>query len=137
MPVVLHDCGSWALTQREIRAMWEAVRRARYWPDDNITVKCIGRKEIGKLNSVYRQANKPTNILTFSYGDGSHDLAICEEVIRNEARQLGKGVRPYVARIIVHGMLHATGMDHEKSREDAALMTRTEKNILREVGILF
>jgi len=62
-----------------------------------------------------------------------HDVALCLEVAEREASERGAELKDYVARLIVHAFLHATGMDHEQS-EEARSMAKLERKVLDKCG---
>ena len=81
------------------------------------------------LNKTYRRKNYATNVLTFHTGD----IVLCHPVIAREAREQGKSTRAHYAHLVVHGVLHLRGYDHEKKRE-AERMENAEIRILRRLG---
>jgi probable rRNA maturation factor len=95
-----------------------------------ITLRIVGEREGRRLNRIFRNKNRATNVLTFDTGD----VVLCHPVIRREARAHGKSVAAHYAHLVVHGCLHLGGYDHEKKR-DAVRMEARETSILRCVGI--
>ncbi len=103
------------------------------------TIRIVGEAEIQGLNSQYRGREDPTNILSFP-ADIPHidyqylgDLVICAPVVIEEAKQQGKSAIAHWAHLIVHGMLHLQGYDHE-SPADAKKMETLEVKILSTLG---
>lgn len=101
-----------------------------------ITVRFVGRREGRELNRTYRGRDYATNVLSFPY-DGHAprgDLVLCAPVVAKEARDQGKRLRDHYAHLVVHGLLHLQGWDHEN---DAAAnkMERREIAILSALGI--
>lgn len=133
MPVNLVD-DKFILSQQEVEGLWQEVIARRQCMDETVTVKSVDEAEITKLNRTYRQTDKPTNVLTFSYGDGEHDIAVCLRVAQREAEKRGVALKSYVAVLLVHGLLHATGLDHERSAEEAQHMAELEEGIIKRVG---
>lgn len=102
------------------------------------------------LNATYRGKNKPTNILSFAeYQDRKAvlsvlrsgkeaiylgDMALAYETIAKEAIQQGKPLQAHVTHLLVHGLLHLLGYDHEKEKE-AEQMESKEIAILQTLGI--
>lgn len=113
--------------------LWQATRTYRDFPDDQVNVRVVSENEIRELNKKYRGKDKSTNVLTFNY-DGEHDIAVCLEVAQREAKEKGVSEWDYVAWLLVHAFLHATGMDHEKSEEEAREMEQAEREILTKAG---
>ncbi len=103
------------------------------------TVRVVGKNEIRSLNQQYRSINKPTNVLCFP--SESHyldyeclgDLVICAPVVMAEAKQQGKSLEAHWAHMVVHGMLHLQGCNHD-SEIDASKMEALEIKILSTLG---
>lgn len=131
MPVTLD--GQLPVSQEEAERLWQAVRQQRSVTDDIITVRVVTKEESQRLKREYKKIDEPTNVLTFSY-DTEHDIALCLEVAEEEAQERGILLRDYVAWLLAHAFLHATGLDHEVSEEAAQSMTALERVILREGG---
>ena len=102
--------------------------------DGHVTLRCVDIDEITNMNATYRHKNSPTNILTFSYDENEHDIAICMNVAKDEAKERGVGLVDYVALLVTHGFLHALGMDHEASDEEELKTEELEKQILTVTG---
>ncbi len=102
-----------------------------------VTVRLVGRREGRSLNTAYRNKDYATNILTFPYEAPPHlraDLVLCLPVLQQEARQQKKSFDHHCAHLLVHGVLHACGLDHEESRA-AEAMEALETAILRRFRI--
>lgn len=61
------------------------------------------------------------------------DVVISMETAKRQASEFGHSLRDEVARLLVHGVLHLLGYDHERSERDALLMARKEKAVLRAI----
>ncbi len=59
---------------------------------------------------------------------------LCREVIEREAREQGKAPEAHYAHMVVHGMLHLQGHDHETDNDDAERMEALEREILEVLG---
>lgn len=114
--------------------LWHAVHDHVGHADDDITVRVVDEEESRRLNLQYRKKDTPTNVLTFSYGDATHDVALCMSVAQREANERGVVLRDYVALLLVHAFLHAVGMDHEQSAAAAEAMHAAEQVILKRAG---
>jgi len=115
--------------------LWREVQAERDFADDIINVRCVDEDEIKRLNREHRGVEKATNVLTFSYS-GEHDVAICVAVAEREAVEREQKLKDYVALLLVHAMLHATGLDHEGSGDAADEMASNEQTILKRGGYL-
>lgn len=106
----------------------------------SVTLRVVGPKESQQLNSQFRRKDKPTNVLSFPFeapravaGDLLGDIVICADVVRREARAQNKEERAHWAHMVVHGILHLRGFDHERI-QDAGVMEAREIRILRGLG---
>lgn len=116
--------------------------RIRQWAravlanDARVTIRIVGQAEGRLLNRSYRNRDYATNVLTFVFRDAppfEGDIALCAPVITREARAQRKTVAAHYAHMVVHGLLHLQGYDHENSR-DAAAMERRERTLLARFG---
>lgn len=118
----------------EIKRLWAETLAYTHHDDQEVTIRFIEAAEIQRLNRDFRQHDKPTNILTFSYGEGVHDLAVCLAIVEREAVERSLAVQDYLALVLVHGFLHAVGLDHEHSAEEARETAVAEQKILQRAG---
>jgi probable rRNA maturation factor len=99
----------------------------------SVTLRIVGMREGRRLNQSYRGKAYATNVLSFPYGNGEGDLVLCHPVIAREAREQGKTLAAHYAHLVVHGLLHLRGYQHEKKAE-AQRMARAEIRLLRRAG---
>ena len=101
-----------------------------------VTVRYVGEAEGRRLNRAYRRRDYATNVLSFVYAARplEGDIVICAPVVAREARAQGKPVAAHHAHLLVHGLLHLRGFDHERAGE-AARMEKRERAILAAFGI--
>lgn len=102
-----------------------------------VTVRFVDAAEGRTLNAAYRHKDYATNVLSFPYETDPAvvgDLAICLPVVLQEAAAQGKQATAHFAHLIVHGMLHLQGYDHETSPQDAERMEAKEREILARLG---
>jgi len=102
-----------------------------------VTVRFVDADEGQQLNRDYRHKDYATNVLSFPYQDEGPlmgDLIVCLPVVVREAAEQGKPLDAHFAHLIVHGMLHLQGFDHETSPADAARMEAREREILEALG---
>jgi probable rRNA maturation factor len=122
------------LPARTTLARWVALALER---DAEIVLRFVGAPEGRRLNRDFRGRDYATNVLTFGYALApavQADIVLCVPVIRREARERRRSVRAHLAHLVVHGVLHAHGYEHEGRRE-AARMERREVALLSLLGI--
>jgi probable rRNA maturation factor len=106
----------------------------------DVCLRIVDREEGHRLNSAYRSIDKATNVLSFPVGElpsGAAllgDIVICAPVVEAEAREQDKSVEHHYAHMVVHGVLHLLGHDHEDDGE-AQIMESEEVRVLRGLGI--
>lgn len=103
-----------------------------------VTIRIVDKKEMAKLNFAYRHKKGATNVLSFPCGlpEGLKlkrqllgDVVACAEIINKEAKKQKKVMQAHWAHIIIHGILHLLGYNHEKKQE-AILMESLEIELL-------
>ena len=110
----------------------------------SLTIRIVGMAESRALNRTWRSKDRPTNVLSFpGLGADSEpavedmlplgDLAICAPVVAREAREQDKSLQAHWAHMVVHGVLHLLGYDHENDRE-ATVMEGAETQVLARFG---
>ena len=105
--------------------------------DGEITVRIVDAEEGLALNRDYRHKDYATNVLTFDYTQEpavTADLVLCAPVVAQEAKDNKKTLQAHYAHLLVHGMLHAQGYDHETGEQDAEEMEALEIKILAGLG---
>ena len=105
-----------------------------------LTLRFVDAEEGRTLNRDYRGKDYATNVLTFAYTEDEDaevtqaDIILCTDVLEKEAAEQGVTVGAHAAHLVVHGVLHAQGYDHEDDAE-AAEMEALEIDILAGMGI--
>ena len=134
----LHLAVQYAIDARGLpsRAQIRRWARAALERDARVTVRIVGSGEARALNRQFRGRNYPTNVLTFIMRERPRlegDLALCAPVIAREARVHGKSATAHYAHLVVHGLLHLQGYNHEAERE-ARVMERREAGVVTRLG---
>ena len=129
--------------QRAVRARGAPLKadvaravRATLERDAEITVRLVGEDEGLQLNHAYRHQDHATNVLSFVYDTAPvvrGDLVLCVPVIEREAEAQGKTLLAHYMHLLVHGVLHLHGYDHENDT-DAERMEARETQIVTGLG---
>ncbi|MDH3693714.1 MAG: rRNA maturation RNase YbeY [Gammaproteobacteria bacterium] len=105
-----------------------------------LTVRVVDENEIRELNRTYRGKDQATNVLSFPFTDPPQtatnilgDVVVCASVIKREAQEQNKAQDAHWAHMIVHGVLHLCGYDHEQQTQ-AEQMERMETTVLAQLG---
>jgi len=124
------------ITRTQIRRWVQAALLA----PAELTIRFVDAEEGRVLNRDYRDKDYATNVLTFAYTEGEDsevtqaDIILCTDVLQREASEQHKSIESHTAHLIVHGVLHAQGYDHE-DQEEAEEMEELEIEILTSLGL--
>lgn len=132
---VQYACESEALPSRPQVRRW--VKKALEGDSAEVTVRFVDAEEGQMLNREYRHRDYATNVLSFPYIPNpamAGDLVLCLPVVLKEAAEQQKPAEAHFAHLIVHGMLHLQGYDHETSDSEAEIMEAREREILAALG---
>lgn len=105
-----------------------------------LTLRIVDAQEGAELNERYRAKTGPTNVLSFPFEappgvpcELLGDVVVCAPVVEREAREQGKALQAHWAHMIVHGVLHLRGYDHQQAAQ-AEQMETLERAILQQLG---
>ena len=104
----------------------------------DVTVLLTGDDAVRDLNARFRNKDVPTNVLSFPAPTTAHphlgDIALAHGVCAAEAAAQGKSLTDHLSHLVVHGMLHLLGYDHQADAP-AEAMEAMERSILAELGV--
>ena len=90
-----------------------------------LSIALVGQGRIRELNKKYRGKNRATDVLAFP-GDGLGEIVICLREVKKNAKRYRSNPEKELARVLIHGILHLLGYDHEKSEQAAEKMREKE-----------
>ena len=99
----------------------------------DISVVEVSEEESRRLNRAYRGMDKPANVLSFLYGKEYGEIIVCPSLIRREAKAQKNSYEYQMTWMILHGMIHLSGLHHEKSGNMAQRVGRLEDHILEKI----
>ena len=124
---------------RELRA-WAARALQQQAEAAELVIRVVDEAEITALNRTYRGKDGPTNVLSFPSELPAEvgstllgDIIICAPVVARECVLQDKSPEAHWAHLVIHGVLHLLGFDHQ-TEEEAARMEATEIRLLDELG---
>jgi probable rRNA maturation factor len=129
-----------ALAERAVRA---AVAHSD-WPDladTEVSVKFTSDAEVRALNAAWRGKDKATNVLSFPMAETPEDAPMLGDIVlalgvcAREAAEKDVPVETHATHLVVHGMLHLLGYDHETGDVEAEAMEAIERKALASLGI--
>jgi len=122
----------------------------------DLSIVLVGQARIKELNMEYRKINRPTDVLSFLYRDCygqarwkmkvnskggklhrprefSGEIVLCPLIIRQNAKKYKVAFQNELSRILIHGILHLLGFNHERSKERARKMRAKEEYYLSKI----
>ncbi len=139
--------GDWQVELQNFSALWEApavaavnalyeLLEAEEKSESAFTVRLAADEEVRALNRQFRDKDKPTNVLSFPCDEEKYlgDIILAEGVLQAEAAEKGVAVEHHMMHLVVHGVLHLLGYDHETEAE-AEEMEDMERQVLKMLGL--
>ena len=111
-------------------------------PRAELSLALVSDDEIAALNGAHRGKQSPTDVLSYSLVEGAHaerraellgDVVIAVGVAARQAAQIGHSLNDELLRLLIHGVLHLLGYDHERAR-DARRMRARERTLWKAVA---
>jgi probable rRNA maturation factor len=130
VPVAIHP----------LQRFFERVRRELGFAPESVTIQLISDKTMAQLNQTFRSKPGPTDVLSFPANgarpaqDAEYigDIAISPETARRNARRSSRSLPVELRILILHGMIHLAGFDHET---DHGEMDRFERRLRKRLGV--
>ncbi|MEX0672866.1 MAG: rRNA maturation RNase YbeY [Candidatus Paceibacterota bacterium] len=91
---------------------YEAIKNAILGKHFECSLVLVGRKRSQTLNRTYRNKDKPTDVLSFTYSDTSGEIVICPEIARMKAPDFDRELDHFLVFLFIHGCFHLKGMEH-------------------------
>ena len=138
------------LAIRPLARFSERVSRELGFPEESVTICFVSDSEMAKMNRRFRRKSGPTDVLSFPVGEGKMrarervsrpmggadgyigDIVISPETARRYARRNARGLASELRVLILHGMVHLAGYDHET---DNGEMMQLERRLRRRFGL--
>jgi probable rRNA maturation factor len=125
---------------RPLQRFYERVRGELGFAPESVTVQLVSDKDMAQLNLTFRNKKGPTDVLSFP-ANGARpapaaqyigDIAISPETARRNARHFSRSLAMEMKILLLHGMIHLAGYDHETDRGE---MERLERRLRKRLGV--
>ena len=111
------------------------LRKEKRDPKSEISIAIVNNQKIRSLNKKYRNKDKATDVLSFTYSQSKNNLSgeiiICPQIIKKNLKDLGENFQKELEKVLIHGTLHVLGYDHEKSIREKKIMKKSEEIYLK------
>jgi len=128
---------------KQIQEKAKAVLNALDCPEAELSILILDDPQIAVFNKQYLNRKGPTNVIAFPMRDGPYgnitpqllgDIVISVETADREGKRVGSGMEERLTQLLVHGILHLLGYDHETSDQDAQEMEEKSDEILKLIS---
>ena len=117
------------LLEKTAREILEKEGKTGFHAEDFLSIAFVGPKKMAELNGRYRKKKGSTDVLAFGEPEGSQrigEVVICPAAVSKNAVIYGQSFQKELTKVLIHGILHLLGYDHEKSRREEGLMQAKE-----------
>ena len=132
-----------AVDRRKIGAAARRILDRLGYKGYELTVVLVDDREITRLNRQYFRRDRPTNVISFPMMDGTPvsvrarmlgDVVISAETAKRDAEEVGKKGEDEILFLLIHGILHLTGYDHEGTKKERMEMEAKEKDLFSRLA---
>ncbi len=131
-----------------LKKIAEEILKEERKEKESISIALVGPARIKRLNREYRRKNRVTDVLSFPNKEimfeefkfkeiekieGLGEVIICLREVRKQAKRFKEAFEKELARVLIHGILHLLGYNHEKNKEKAKLMEEKENYYLSKI----
>lgn len=117
--------------RRALATVWQKAKATHtsLKRKNSLSLVLVAPAEARRLNKIYRQRDRPTNVLSFASAapDEGGDIIICPALARAEAKAQGRPAQDWLVYLFGHGLLHLAGFDHRTAAEEARLERALKK----------
>jgi probable rRNA maturation factor len=139
MPVeVIRQSGGKKYPVRPLKKIAASLLKFLDQDKSELSIALVGNSEIQQLNKKYRHKNYATDVLSFPAQEGLPsrvrilgDVVISVDKADEQARERDRTLDEEMITLLIHGIVHLMGYDHERSARDARIMARLEKKLYR------
>lgn len=96
----------------------------------DLSIVFVKPDKIKELNKKYRKKNRPTDVLSFKYNNNLGEIVICPEVVKKNSEKFDSNFKKESAKVLIHGILHLFGFNHEVSKRKAREMEEKQNYYL-------
>ena len=132
--IEINNLTSYAIDKKFLRKISEKIFKKEHIKSrlekKDLSVALVGQKRIKELNKRYRKKDRPTDVLAFKDNENLGEIIICLAEVRKNAKKFSSSFKKELARVLIHGVLHLLGYDHEKGGKEEKKMRKKEEYYL-------
>lgn len=130
------------LSKKRLRQTAKVILNALGCPDAELSILIVDDQQIAQFNQDYLNRNGPTNVIAFPMREGRFseitpnllgDVVISADTAKREGQSAGLNMQDRLDQLLIHGILHLCGYDHENTRTEARRMEKKTEELLKIV----
>jgi len=118
-----------SIDEEFLKKIAEIILKGEKQEKKDLSIALVGQGRMRELNKRYRGKNRVTDVLSFP-NDGLGEVVICLREVKKNAKRFGLTFKKELARVLIHGISHLLGYNHEVSEEKAKEMVEIQKHYL-------
>jgi rRNA maturation RNase YbeY len=129
-----------SLQRHQISRLAQTILTAAGEPGAELSLDLVGDRRMRRLNRQYRGRDHPTDVLAFAMREAKGpvspllgDVVISLDAAARRSAAAGRSIEQDLAALLIHGILHLMGYDHERGAQEARRMQRKEQSILKSL----
>ena len=141
--IEVNNLTNFSINRKFLKRVAETVLKGENNKKGSLSIALVGLKRIQKLNKAYRKKDYPTDVLSFNspkefpaVPEAEKELGeviICPHQVKKNAKKFNSSFKKELVRVLIHGILHLLGYDHEKSERKAKEMRERENFYLAKI----
>ncbi len=146
--MTINNLTSVSYNEKYLRKIVKIIFLSENKKEKDLSVALVGQKRMRVLNKKYREKNQSTDILAFPKSKScperfklksvqkiqeTEEIAICPQEVKKNAKKYNLTFEKELTRVLIHGLLHLLGYNHEKSELEAKKMRKKEEYYLDKV----
>lgn len=133
MPMIeINNLTTNLVDERFLEEVAKKVLEGENQKESDLSIAFVGQGRMRELNKKYKKKNRVTDVLAFP-GNGLGEIVICLREVKKNARRFSSSFETELVRVLIHGILHLLGYDHEKNETNAKKMKEKEEYYLFQI----
>ena len=140
MDIIVNEIKRGGLNSTQIKKVVNFLSKKERKIKGEVEINIVDNKEIKKLNKIYRGINSPTDVLSFAWQEEKSlknsnflgQIYLSAKQIKIQSKEYKVSEKEEFVRMLVHGLMHLIGFDHQKERE-AKRMFQKQESYLKEI----
>ncbi len=129
--IEINNLTNFAVDKKFFLTIAKNVLKGEHREMENLSIAFVSSSEIKKINKKYRKKDKPTDVLSFenlsNFKEEFSEVVICPEVVKKQSKDSKISLKEELSKVLIHGILHTLGYDHEISKLEEERMQEKEK----------